>query len=195
MNGGKPDERQGILSYNDTKAIPSTARANIDTTCRDEPFELLRPWLYWDIAVPDKNETEKMVHDSFEIGTEIPKPPDGRPFPCDKFARWSMGREPMFLNFSDPTILNLAGDPNSFPDRKVVVNYPQDSWVYMIITGMYENRTLGKDVDRTFIPAAHPVSQSNLLYCPPFSISYSKANSWRKLDASSRPRLRAPPAI
>ena len=165
MNGGTPDERQGILSYNNTKAIPTTARANINTTCRDEPFELLQPWLYWDIKVPDQNETDKMVNNSFEIGTEIPKPPDGRPFPCDRFARWSMGKEPMYLNFSDPTILNLQGDPRSFPDRKVVVDFPQDqwahpedSWVYMIITGMYHNDSRPRDLDRRFIPAAHPVS-------------------------------------
>lgn len=170
VNGGTPDERQGILSYNDIKAIPSTARAEINTTCRDEPYEKLRPWLYWDITPPNENEKQAMVDNSFEIGTEIPKPPDGRPFPCDRFARWSMGNEPMFLNFSDPTILNLRSDPSSFPDRKVVVNYPQDSWVYMIITGMYENGTRQRDVDRAFIPAAHPVSQSDQLGCRPFSL-------------------------
>lgn len=171
MNGGKPDERQGILSYNDPLAIPTTERANIDTTCRDEPYELLRPYLYWDITEPSKEEQDELTHEHpFEVGTEVPKPPEGRPFPSDVFSRWSMGKEPMFLNFSDPTILNLKGDPASFPDRKVVVNYPQDSWVYMVITGMYENGTDSIDVDRTFIPAAHPVSQSHPLgpLIPPF---------------------------
>lgn len=177
MEGGTPDERQGILSYEDPDAIPSTARAVINTMCRDEPYENLRPWLYWDITPPNDNEVKAMVDNSFEIGTEIPKPPDGRPFPCDRFARWSMGHEPMFLNFSDPTILNLERPLEEFPDRKVVVNYPQDSWVYMIITGMYEDRALGRDVDRSFIPAAHPVSQSDPLGWHPFlSIFDSKAN-------------------
>ena len=191
MNGGRPDERQGILSYRpNSMVIPTTERAEVDTRCRDEPFERLRPYLYWNITKPSEQEEHELINEHpFEVGLEEPSAPDGRPFPCDKFFRWSMGKEPMYLNFSDPTILNLAGDPKSFPNRKVVVDYPQDSWVYMIITGMASGKT-ESDVDRKFVPAAHPVSKSL-----PHSLPDSKANPLRKLDASSRPRLRPPPAI
>lgn len=164
MLGGIPDERQGILSYDDPDSIPRTERPVVDTSCRDEPYEKLRPWLAWNITEPSDKDRDEIMHDgSFEIGTELPQPPDGRPFPCDKFTRWTMGLEPMFLNFSDPTILNLDHDPTTFPNRKVVVNFTresltQDSWIYMLIIG---NTTVRKDVDRVFIPSAHPVSQSH----------------------------------
>lgn len=67
-----------------------------------------------------------------------------------------MGKVPMWLNFSDPTVLNL--DKKSFPDEKVVIpkNYPDGSWVYLVITS-FPPEVLG-DKDRVFVAAAHPVS-------------------------------------
>lgn len=176
VEGGKPDERQGILSYNDTEAIPTTARVgNMNTTCRDEPFEKLRPWLRWDIKKPNITEITDLIKSNeshFEVGTE--EPVDGKPLKTDRFKRWTMKKEPMYLNFSDPTILNLEADPASFTDEKAVVNYTSytnESWVYMIITGMYADESHKRDADRKFIPAAHPVSskkRSTMLGPPPF---------------------------
>ena len=191
VEGGKPDERQGILSYSDIQAIPTTARlAKMNTTCRDEPFGKLRPWLNWTIPAPNKNEVDELLRgnkSNFEVGTEIPK--NGKPIESDRFHRWTMKDEPMFLNFSDPTILKLEADPASFTDEKAVVNYTSytnESWVYMIITGMYENKTHRRDTDRTFIPSAHPVSskkRSTMLAPPPpppFSLFFvsPKPNPW-----------------
>lgn len=75
--------------------------------------------------------------------------------PTDTFARWAIGENPMFLDFSNPTIQNLKNttwDPNY-----VVIpeNYPADAWVYLLIT----SDALPKDALRRDVPAAHPVSR------------------------------------
>ena len=70
----------------------------------------------------------------------------------------------MWLNFSDPTVLNL--DKTKFLPEKVVIpkNYPAGSWVYLVITS-FPPQDL-EDRDRLFVPAAHPVRPSHPL--PPF---------------------------
>ena len=131
LRGGIPDERQGILNYrNNSLIIPTTDRGEFSIECRDEAYGNLVPYHAWNITRPSTLEEHKLIRDKpFEVGVEKPQPPHGMPFPCDKFSRWSMGKEPMFLDFGDPTILHLTNDPTTFKDREVVVNYTQDSWV------------------------------------------------------------------
>ena len=164
MIGGRPDERQGIINYHiNSIKTPSTERPDFNLACRDEDVGKLIPHIAWKIAATTQDENDKLGNNSFEVGLEVPKAPDGRPLPCDKFHRWSIGHEPMFLNFSDPTILHLKGDPSTFPHRNVVIDaakYTKDAWVYMLIIGMYGEGRAQKDVDRDFKPAAHPVSQT-----------------------------------
>ena len=54
-----------------------------------------------------------------------------------QFRRWTLGPQPMWLNFSDPTVLNLDRRPEDFDPRYVVIpeDYPADSWVYLLIVG------------------------------------------------------------
>lgn len=163
MLGGTPDERQGILTYhNDSiisshndSLIPRTERGSFPIACRDELYNSLVPYLPWNITLdPGYNESLK---DPFEVGTENPTSPHGRPNQNDSFTRWTMGHVPMYLNFSDPTINNL--NKSNFTDEKVVVfeGKTNVSWVYMILTA---NMTGEKKhgVNRTFLPGAHPVS-------------------------------------
>ena len=169
VEGGKPDERQGILSYNDKEAIPTTARIEkMDLKCRDEQFEKLRPWLKWNIPPVTHHQEELLRSKTLEVGWKKSETP--RPQMTDKFTRWAMGDEPMFLNFSNPTILNLDNLENlerSATYKELAVenlanhtnsNLTEHSWVYMIITGMYENGTSQRDLKRNFTPSAHPVS-------------------------------------
>lgn len=156
LRGGTPDERQGILRYrNDSTAIPTTERGDFSIECRDEPYEKLVPYHPWNVSFIGGDD-DVIQRKPFEIGLEVPEFPNGRPQPGDLFFRWSMGKEPMWLNFSDPTVLNL--DKKTFPDEKVVIpkNYPAGSWVYLVITAVEPEKR--GDVDRIFVPAAHPVS-------------------------------------
>lgn len=153
--GNFPDEKQGILYYhNDKSIIPTSSRIEFDTKCRDESYENLVPWVPWTVSFIGDND-DVLAKKPFEVGLEKPKFPNGHPKPNDLFARWAIGAEPMFLNFSDPTILNLKN--KVWAPEKVVIpkDYPVGSWVYLIITGA--KAPASGDPDRFFIPAAHPI--------------------------------------
>lgn len=162
MLGGIPDERQGIVAYQKgSQIIPRTERGDFSIECRDELYDQLVPYHPWQVyLVGGKNGNKGFLNRlPFEVGIDQPLPPNGRPLESDLFFRWSMGQKPMFLNFSDPTINNLHKDPRQFPAEKVVIpkDYPEGHWIYLVITG---NVTKGeeKSVNRSFVPAAHPVS-------------------------------------
>lgn len=165
MLGGIPDERQGIVSYrNNSQIIPRTERGNFSIVCRDELYDQLKPYRPWQVYLVDDENGKHGNKDflnrvPFEVGIDEPLPPDGRPLESDLFYRWSMGRKPMFLNFSDPTINNLHKNASQFPAEKVVIpkDYPKGHWIYMVITG---NVTKGEEqeISRKFVPSSHPVS-------------------------------------
>lgn len=164
MLGGIPDERQGILSYrNGSEIIPRTARGNFSIKCRDENYEQLVPYHSWkvDLEMGENKDKDFLVRAPFEVGIDEPKSPDGRPIGNDLFYRWSMGKKPMFLNFSDPTINNLHKNPSQFAPEKVVIpeEFEAGKWIYMVITGKVMKNEK-QEIDRRFVPSSHPVSQT-----------------------------------
>lgn len=153
--GNIPDEKQGILYYHhDHSIIPRSSRNDFSNACRDEPYNKLVPWIPWTVSFIGNND-DVLAKEPFEVGVEQPQPPKGRPKPNDIFFRWAIGAEPMFLNFSDPTILNLKN--KVWAPEKVVIpkDYPVGSWVYLIITGA--EPPVRVDPDRQFFRAAHPI--------------------------------------
>ena len=68
--------------------------------------------------------------------------------------RWSADQAPLWLNFSEPTILNLDPAGGSYPKYLDVVtqNHPEDSWIYLVIT-----LGLGKSKPGKFQPGGHPM--------------------------------------
>ena len=106
--GNKPDERQGILCYdNESTAIPTGERKNVSTTCRNEPADLLRPKLPWTVGEP-VNPWKDENDGTFEVG--IDKPSGKGPHMYGLFARWGLGKDSLWLKFSDPTALNLGNE-------------------------------------------------------------------------------------
>lgn len=177
MLGNIPDERQGILNYhNGSEVIPRTERGNFSIVCRDENYDQLIPYHPWDVKLNYKNDGF-LDRTPFEVGLEEPKYPDGRPNASDLFYRWSMGKKPMYLNFSDPTINNLRKNASEFPLEKVVIpeELEKDAWVYMVITGNI-TKNEQQDVDRKFVPGAHPVSQIKTTF-PPFQTTQTPSHS------------------
>ncbi|KAL9020067.1 MAG: hypothetical protein Q9185_002681 [Variospora sp. 1 TL-2023] len=91
----------------------------------------------------------------FEVGVDPYREGQGRPLPNDAFVRWAIAPKAMYLNFSDPTVLNLRNTKWN-PDYAVIPrDYPEDSWIYMVI---YGNRKSIPRSGRLTIPAAHPQS-------------------------------------
>lgn len=89
--------------------------------------------------------------------------------PHGNFSRWDLGSHPLWLNFSNPTIKNVAkrhDDGFAWDPEWVVVpqNYKEDDWVYLVVTAT--GFPWGKP-NRRFVPAAHPVSHLRLPAAPP----------------------------
>ena len=100
-------------------------------------------------------------YNTFEVGFS---PQTDRP-PWGNISRWQMGKNPLWLNFSDPTILNLQTDLtkvdwDSKPDLAVVSESnanTAESWIYLMITATKFPFNGEKRINR-FVPAAHPVN-------------------------------------
>ena len=107
-----------------------------------------------------------------------------------------MGRNPLWLNFSDPTILNLHAKasesdwPNK-PDLAVIseVNAnTAESWIYLMITAT-KFPFSGERRINAFVPAAHPVSSnSHCTHQAPYP-------NHSQLDSPPRPRFRHPQTV
>lgn len=155
-DGNEPDERQGILRYNASSTdVPTTFRDDYSLACRDENYAKLEPILEWDI--PKVNLSEG----PFDIGLQSSA---GRPASGDNFAFWSFGANPLWLNFSNPTIMNLDNTTWN-PDYVIVSdnttdNDPNDPerWVYIVITAPPPSSL---DGNKIFVSAAHPVSSKD----------------------------------
>lgn len=100
----------------------------------------------------------------FEVGIDPYEEGQGQPLPNDAFIRWAIAPRAMYLNFSDPTVLNLRNREWN-PDYAVIPkDYPADAWIYLVI---YTNSTSIPTSGRLTIPAAHPVRT------PAFRSTYS----------------------
>ncbi|MCJ1242266.1 hypothetical protein MMC14_010273 [Varicellaria rhodocarpa] len=156
--GDMPDERQGMLYYDHvTDAVPTTVRAGFSLRCRDEPFASLTPVLPWAVKQPSKKYAFKENQNLFKVGLESPDQDKGRPLPNNTFAHWAIGSDPLWLDFSNPTIINLNN--TQWKDDLVVIpkDYPEDSWIYIVITSNNTNIP-DKLKERRFVGAAHPQS-------------------------------------
>ncbi|RBR15613.1 uncharacterized protein FIESC28_07254 [Fusarium coffeatum] len=149
--GNEPDERQGILRYNASSTlVPTTFRPAYSTACRDENYDLLKPIFPWAVEPVKLNYNDSQ----FDIGLKTYK---DRPEKGDGFQWWAFGENPLWLNFSNPTILNLENktwDPNYAVDL-VVPDSKKDKWVYIAITA--PPAPLVNRPDRVFAPVAHPL--------------------------------------
>lgn len=78
-----------------------------------------------------------------------------RPGASDDFWWWALGDNPLWLDFSEPTLLNL--DTAVWNQDRVVVskNGTDDTWVYLVVTGPPNSSVLHGG--RSFFPVAHPV--------------------------------------
>ncbi|KAL8709877.1 MAG: hypothetical protein Q9220_005493 [cf. Caloplaca sp. 1 TL-2023] len=151
---GVPDERQGIVYYKKgSTAYPFTQNGTYDVNCRDEPYVKLRPIIPWQVPAP-ANIQPAINDELFEVGGVNPVPGQGHPLPSDLFFRWAIGPRNLYLNYSEPTIMNLNNKQWN-PDYVVIPkDYPEGSWVYMVI---YGNTSDVQPTGRQTIPAAHPI--------------------------------------
>ena len=124
-------------------------------------------------------------YNTFQVGLspEGPRPPWGN------ISRWQMGEKPLWLNFSNPTILNInqgkKWDNPALSDLAVVDEQnaiTKDSWIYLLITATKFPYGVK---DRSFAPAFHPVSSFSFHTIFHSHLSHLDPPSWSRLCYSS----------
>ncbi|PSN65113.1 hypothetical protein BS50DRAFT_575190 [Corynespora cassiicola Philippines] len=113
--------RLGFISYPDaTEGDPTSERHPFAPHCNDEPIV---PRLKWNVT-PPQNNYEQNIH---TVQLDRANPSHG-------FARWEIADTPLWINFSDPTLLNVAN--TTWNPEYVVENYNYtipEEFVYMAI--------------------------------------------------------------
>ncbi|KAF2469131.1 uncharacterized protein BDR25DRAFT_394500 [Lindgomyces ingoldianus] len=164
-----PDrQRTGIISYTNANGTgdPTTTRHPDAVGCADEPASSLVPIVQWTVGTPQNN----ITNDTYQAGLDLSKKFHG------DVNRWDITDTPMWLNFSDPTIMNLKN--TSFNPEYAVVDYNYhdgNNFVYMVITsGNFKAGTLK-------VPAWHPIH----LHGHDFSILAQSTSKWDPVTGPS----------
>lgn len=88
-------QRVGILNYKGAgSGDPKTSRWPVKVGCKDHYFE---PYLNWNVAPPEND----VLENAHYVGIDRSKEVHGA-------FRWVMAEQPQWLNYSNPTLLNLA---------------------------------------------------------------------------------------
>ncbi|KAK6393792.1 hypothetical protein LTR65_002169 [Meristemomyces frigidus] len=145
------DETTGIIQYNASRTSPAFARLVPTTTpntlrsaCVDEPVTSLRPVFQWNVDDLVNSRDNYTFDATLDNNTVF-----------NGAYRWDLLDYPLFLNYSDPTILNTGNPTYLHQNFSAIVNYSNPAWndkfVYLVITG---NKL---DTKKQQIPAAHPI--------------------------------------
>lgn len=164
----------GIIRYDDNStALPSSSAYNFVTACADEPYANLIPIVPWTVGQPQNNVT----NNTYEVGLDTTQDFHG-------YLRWDILNQPMWLDFSNPTILNL--DNTTWNPEYCVVDYDYtQGFVYMVLTAsaLYPDH-------QKFTGATHPIH----LHGHDFAIlaqnttAYDPANSPATFNFNNPPR-------
>ncbi|KAL8823326.1 MAG: hypothetical protein Q9191_005957 [Dirinaria sp. TL-2023a] len=147
--GTPPDNRTGIIRYEPKSTDDPTSSPNdFPTACSDEPYTSLIPKLHWTVGPPVN---EEAANGSYHVHLV---PTKGKPYHPPDQNHWTAYQDPLWLNFSEPTIRNLDPAGGVYPSYLDVVtlNHTEDSWIYLVIT-------LAKGVKKGggFQPGGHPM--------------------------------------
>ena len=120
-------EKTGIVRYDYSEAIPSTtAWDNVPFACSDEPYENLQPILKWTVGNP-VNDPAGSVGENFTVQF---KGGQSSIFPLAKFSMGGQDFNPLAIDYSNPTFLNLDYTGKWNPLWVVIPeNYKSTDWV------------------------------------------------------------------
>ncbi|KIW94119.1 uncharacterized protein Z519_05435 [Cladophialophora bantiana CBS 173.52] len=155
-----PDERTGIVRYTFSEALPSTSRHLFEATCADETYyRNITPIVHW--TVGHRRQEMDPLYLTFQQMKGYPY------WPCDKtVGRFELvPNNPMWLNFSGPTLWNL--DQN-FTDKGWLAvvdtnDTSKEEWIQLtIISGPKKSKAplLPHPVPKVpgiFVPGQHPI--------------------------------------
>ncbi|KAM3416999.1 hypothetical protein BST61_g8582 [Cercospora zeina] len=161
----QPDGRTGILRYSSNTDFPTTSRQdNITLDCIDETYypdvQKLSPIVEWNVS-----ETRQILPD-FHL--DFMKTNATPYYPCGKNTShfYLVQSHPMWLNFSDPPLLNPTQDFTKKPWLTVIDSgdVPEDAWFQLnIISGAAKGKNpskphpIPKRPSAAYFPGQHPI--------------------------------------
>lgn len=112
------DETTGILNYKEyaPNPTPTTHTQQFRTLCEDEPRDKLNPVVTW--QPKRSNFANDIKRFTFEAGLAAPT----NNFTDSGFARWDLANYPLFLNYSDPSIVHADNTRFNFKDSYAVID-------------------------------------------------------------------------
>jgi hypothetical protein len=118
-------ETTGIVRYNaSSTGNPTTTKQHDRTECADEPFESLQPVVSWNVS-----DLQGDIN-NFTFDADISEIATHGAF------RWDLTNTPLFLNYSNPTILNTENETVLTDPDYAVVSYDFDTgYAYLVIDG------------------------------------------------------------
>ncbi|KAI9658733.1 MAG: hypothetical protein M1821_002293 [Bathelium mastoideum] len=154
-NGTYLLKNTGIIRYTNSKCEPTSTQAKISTNCSDEPYESLAPMVEWRVGEPSN--TDVKTNRTFEVGLHGIQ---GHPYHPDYDRKlWAIDNLPLWLDMSEPTILNLNTPNGSWPTTLNVETHNPKSgdWIYLVITAPNGTVKDLKRPERFFAAVAHPI--------------------------------------
>ncbi|KAI1337620.1 Cupredoxin [Xylariaceae sp. FL0016] len=163
-----PDNRTAILRYDSSStALPQTeVQPGQNYNCTDIDPEKLNPIVPWSVALQPENNVDK---DTYHVQLQGSPDNDLGP-PGFPYAHWYVGTQPMWLDFNNPTILNVdesLGNPN----YTVVEEDFTRGFIYLIV-----------DNSLARAPVTHPIH----LHGSDFVVLAQNDTAW---NASTSPSL------
>ncbi|KAI0019770.1 multicopper oxidase [Xylariomycetidae sp. FL0641] len=130
FNGDTSNNQTGILRYDSSStALPqSQEHPGQDLNCTDVAPELLNPIIPWTVDFHPQNDVDKdTYHVQLQNETDSSLGPPGFPY-----AHWYLGDQPMWLDFSEPTILNIDASIAN-PNYTVITEEFMQGYIYLIL--------------------------------------------------------------
>ena len=125
-------ELAGILRYGSSESLPTTTEWPVDLTCSDEPYDKLVPMVPWQVGKAANDPTGQLGEN---LTVQIN--PSNTYYPLATFSIGGEEFNPLYVDYGDPTVLNLnnTGKWNPlwvvFPE-----NYTDTDWVYLAMKGL-----------------------------------------------------------
>jgi len=141
-------QRTGIISYSDAgSGDPTTSRQPVTVGCSDEKMSNLVPVVPWIVTVPQND----VKGNTYEAGLDLTNTNKWH----SAVNRWSITDTPMWLDPSNPTLLNLANTTWN-PEYDVVkYDYNADKgFVYMVISS---GKVMGSTSTINRVASPHPI--------------------------------------
>ncbi|KAI3392408.1 hypothetical protein diail_5735 [Diaporthe ilicicola] len=168
----------GIIRYNTSSGpdndLPTSQPWDYQHNCIDEPYGSLQPIVPWAIDHHPANEITGSRFAAAHQNSPSSKETGG-------YNHWMLTPDFLWLDFGNPTILNLDNDTyDSNPNFHIVKDNFESGYVFMIIEASV-NTTVPLPVNTSVIPISHPLhwhgmdvvllAQSNTTFDPAASFN------------------------